>query len=199
MFTHNDALRSSRRSPGQIKLYYARQSHFCWPFMAADSMATVWIIHMCARNCVNIRQHLSHLKLFLAIRPLHSVTIDIPGPLPSTGLNKRFIVFIADRFTNLTQTPALGAITARYVATAFCEIWVFKYGPPEALLADNRPQFASKLFLTSSSYLESLTLSRQHIIDKLAAKSNVIIGQFWLCFEITSTTIKTIGIRAPQP
>lgn len=102
---------------------------------------------MCAENCVNIRQHLSHLKLFPAIRPLQSVPLDIPGPLPRTGLNKRFIVFIADRFTNLTQTAALGVITARYVATAFCEIWVFKYCPPEALLADSGTQFASKLFL----------------------------------------------------
>jgi hypothetical protein len=37
---------------------------------------------------------------------------------------------ISDRFSNLTRTVPLRTITTLVVAKAFCDAWVFSYGPP---------------------------------------------------------------------
>ena len=46
----------------------------------------------------------------------------------------------------MVQTAPLRSITADAVAKAFCEAWVFKFGPPALLLSDNGGQFTSKFF-----------------------------------------------------
>ena len=44
------------------------------------------------------------------------------------------------------QNAPLRSITADAVVRAFCEAWVFKFGPPALLLSDNGGQFTSKFF-----------------------------------------------------
>ena len=44
-------------------------------------------------------------------------------------------------------------ITAKYVAIAFVEHWVFKYGPPKTPVSDNGSNFVSKLFQRIYSYI----------------------------------------------
>ena len=80
------------------------------------------------------------------MQPLVSVAIDILGPLPKARSGCRFLLIVTDRFTKLAQVAPLKRITALNVARAFCEIWVFKYGPPKTLLSDNGRQFTSKFF-----------------------------------------------------
>lgn len=58
----------------------------------------------------------------------------------------RHILFLANRFTKLTQAKTLRTTIARNGATAFCKTWIFKYGPPKMLLSDNETEFASRLF-----------------------------------------------------
>jgi transposase InsO family protein len=41
----------------------------------------------------------------------------------------------------------LCTITALVVAKAFCDAWVFSYGPPRYLLKDNGTQFNAKVLL----------------------------------------------------
>lgn len=98
---------------------------------------------------MNLRKHLSGLKLFPALLPIHSVAINILGLLSHTKHGERFILAITDRFTKLTQATALRKILAQTVATVFFETWALKYCPPETLLLDNGTQFASRLFQKS--------------------------------------------------
>ena len=132
--------------PGQNRMFYTLRETYYWPHMAADIAATVRNCRHCARNRVRLRRHLHRLKLFPATRPLESVAIDILGPLTKTKSGKRFLLVITDRFTKLTQVVALRTINAYHVAVAFCEAWIFKYGPPKTLLSDNGKQFTSKFF-----------------------------------------------------
>mgnify|MGYP003561719933 FL=1 len=75
------------------------------------------------------------------------MAMDILGPLPKTEHGNRFLLVITDRFSKLTRTVPLRTITALVVAKAFCDAWVFSYGPPRYLLTDNGTQFNAKFFL----------------------------------------------------
>ena len=79
--------------------------------------------------------------------------MDILGPLPKTRHGNRFLLVIADRYSKLTRTVPLRVTTALTVAQAFCEHWVFVYGPPVTLLTDNGPQFAAKFFQAACAEL----------------------------------------------
>jgi hypothetical protein len=74
--------------------------------------------------------------------------MDILGPLPKTEHGNRFLLVISDRFSKLTRTVPLRTITLLGVAKAFCDAWVFSYGPPCYLLTDNGTLFNAKVFLS---------------------------------------------------
>jgi transposase InsO family protein len=76
------------------------------------------------------------------------VAIDILGPLPRAKHGNRFLLVISDRFSKVTNTVPLRAVTALPVARAFCDHWVYSCGPPLSLLTDNGPQFIAKFFMT---------------------------------------------------
>jgi transposase InsO family protein len=71
----------------------------------------------------------------------------ILGPLPKTEHGNRFLLVISVRFLKLTRTVPLRTITALVVAKAFCDAWVFSYGPTRYLLTENGTQFNAKFFL----------------------------------------------------
>jgi transposase InsO family protein len=100
-----------------------------------------------AKNRVTERNRTSLLKLFPANGPLEFVAMDILGPLPKTENGNRFLLVISDRLSKLTRTVPLRSITALAVAKAFCDAWVFSYGPPRYQLTDNGTQFNEKCFL----------------------------------------------------
>jgi hypothetical protein len=79
--------------------------------------------------------------------------MDILGSLPKTQHGNRFLLVIADRYSKLTRTVPLRVTTALAVAQAFCDHWVFVYGPPVSLLTDNGPQLAAKFFQAACAEL----------------------------------------------
>jgi Integrase core domain len=102
---------------------------------------------MCAKNRIKERARTLFLKLFPASEPLEYVSMDILGPLTKTQHGNRFLLVITDRFSKLTRTVPLRTISALAVAKAFCEAWIFAYGPPRYLLTGNGAQFSAKFFL----------------------------------------------------
>lgn len=73
---------------GQNKIYYRLRKNFYWRHMAASAMATVRGCRSCARNRVRLQKHLNCFKLFLALRHVQSVAVDIFGLLPRTQHGK---------------------------------------------------------------------------------------------------------------
>jgi hypothetical protein len=98
--------------------------------MCKEVEETVRHCTVCAKNRVTERKGTSFIKLFPARDPLEFVAMDILGPLPKTEHGNRFLLVISDRFSKLNRTVPLRAITALGVAKAFCDAWVFYYGPP---------------------------------------------------------------------
>jgi len=81
------------------------------------------------------------------------VGIDLLGPLRKSSKGNEYLLVITDRFSKFTKTVPLRDIRARTVAKAFCDHWVFNFGPPRYVLSDNGKQFASKFFLSVCSTL----------------------------------------------
>ena len=132
--------------PGGSRLYSTLRRNFYWRTMSIDCYNTVRSCTKCARDRVRHRQHARFLKLFPPERPLQYVAIDILGPLPMTARKNRYLLVISDRFSKMTQTVPLTKVTGLSVARAFCDKWMFPYGPPEQLLSDRGGQFTGNFF-----------------------------------------------------
>jgi RNase H-like domain found in reverse transcriptase/Reverse transcriptase (RNA-dependent DNA polymerase)/Integrase zinc binding domain/Integrase core domain/Chromo (CHRromatin Organisation MOdifier) domain/Retroviral aspartyl protease len=133
--------------PGVSRMFRSLRRRYFWRNMSTDISETVRRCVTCAKNRISERKRTSFLKLFPASEPLEYVSLDILGPLPKTEHGNRFLLVITDRFSKLTRTVPLRTITAFVVAKAFCEHWVFAYGPPRHALTDNGTQFTAKFFL----------------------------------------------------
>jgi len=86
------------------------------------------------------------LKLFPATDPFASLSMDLLGPLTETKTGNVILVIIVDRFSKLVRAVPLAGINATDVSSAFCRDWIYVYGPPDTVLTDNGPQFASPFF-----------------------------------------------------
>ena len=122
------------------------RKHMYWPALAADCYATTRKCSSCAKNRVKLRAHTNQLQLFPPAGPLESVAIDVFGELLATPRGHKYLLVISDRFTKLTKTVPLKGVSSAEVARAFTHEWVFNYGAPVHLLADNGGCFTSKFF-----------------------------------------------------
>ena len=139
--------------PGGRRMFETIRRTFYWPSMGVDVYTTARQCSSCARENVKLRKHASSMKLFPAAKPLEFLAIDLLGPLPRTPKGFRYILVITDRYSKLTRVVPLKNMTALTVAKAFCEHWVYPYGPPAYLLSDNGGQFASRYFQAVCSTL----------------------------------------------
>ena len=133
--------------PGGRKLYYKIRKDFYWPALAVDCYATVRKCPHCARNRIKLRKNVEQLQLFPATEPLTSVCIDILGEFIKTQRRNEYLLVITDRYSKLTKTVPMKGISAAEVARHFVNSWVFNYGPPTELVADNGGCFTSKFFI----------------------------------------------------
>jgi Integrase zinc binding domain len=133
--------------PGVVRKFRSLRRRYFWHNMSADVAETVRQCAVCAKNRIHERKRTSFLKLFPESEPLEYTSLDILGPLPKTEHGNMFLPVITDRFSKLTRTVHLRNISAFVFAKAFCEHWVFVYGPPRYALTDNGPQFSAKFFL----------------------------------------------------
>ena len=127
-------------------MYQTLRRTFYWPSMALDVYHTVRQCSSCSLERITLRKHATYFSLFPVQAPLEYDAIDILGPLPETTDGHRYLLCITNRYSKMVRTIPLKNITAATVAEAFCEHWVFHYGPPAQLLSDNGGKFTAKFF-----------------------------------------------------
>jgi hypothetical protein len=123
--------------------------------------------------------------------------MDILGPLPKTRHGNRFLLVIADRYSKLTGTIPLRVTTALAVAQAFCDHWVFVYGPPVSLLTDNAPQLRRSSFRMRVQNLVSRRSSLLHTTRIQTDRSSVTTELSWRICERTSHDGRMTGTSIP--
>ncbi len=114
--------------------------------MALDVVRAVRSWTPCAKERVQPRRHSKWLQLFPAICPQQFVAITILDTFRKTKDGRGHLPVITDRYSKLTRAVPLRTITAHAVGKAFCDHWVFAYGPPVYLFSDNGKQFTAKHF-----------------------------------------------------
>jgi len=92
------------------------------------------------------RRRTAMLKLFPATDRFANLSMDLLGPLTETKTRHVFLLIIVDRFSKLVRAVPLAVLTATDVSSAFFRDWISVYGPPDTVLTDNGPQFASLFF-----------------------------------------------------
>jgi len=132
--------------PGVYRMYAATTRHCYWVSMAADLYDWVASCASCARNRMEPRRRAAMLKLFPATDPFESLSMDLLCPLTETKTGNVFLLIIVDRCSKLIRDVPLAGITATDVSSAFCRAWISVYEPPDTVLKDNGPQFASLFF-----------------------------------------------------
>jgi len=132
--------------PGVNLMYAAFRRHYYWESRATDVYDWVASCVSCARNRIAPRRRTAMLKLFPATDPFASLSIDLLGPLTETHTGNVFLLIIVDRFSKLDRAVPLAGITETNVSSAFCRDLNSVYEPPDTVLTDNGPQFASLFF-----------------------------------------------------
>ena len=132
--------------PGGRKLYATLRRQFYWPSMPSEVYRLVLSCHSCARERIQGVKRSSFLKLFPATAPLQDIAIDILGPLVKANSGCEYLPVITDRYSKLTRAIPMSKISGYTAAKAFCDNWIFVYGPPRSVLSDNGKQFNSKFF-----------------------------------------------------
>jgi hypothetical protein len=179
-------------------MYAAMRRRFYWRNMHKEVEETVRHCTVCAKNRVTERKRTSFLKLFPASGPLEFFAMDILGPLPQTEHGNRFLLVISDRFSKLTRTVPLRTITALGVAKAFCDSWVFSYGPPRYLLTENDTQFNAKVFQLFAENSESQRSLQLPTIRRLTVRSRDSTERSSTPSEATSNDGRMIGTNRRQ-
>jgi hypothetical protein len=139
--------------PGVTRMLRTICWTYFWPNMAEDVLETIRQCDACAWNPITLSWRTNPLCLFPVNAPFDSVAMDTLGQLPKTRYENRFLLVIADRYSNITRTVPLRVTTALTVAQAFCYHWVFVYGPPVSLLTDNGPRFVAKFIQVACAEL----------------------------------------------
>ena len=159
--------------------------------MSLDVHATVRACADCPRERISLRKHANYLKLFPATTPLEFVSIDILGELKETPAprNNRYLLVITDRYSKLTRVVPLKRITAYTVAKAFCESWVFVYGPPFIFSQITEDSLLPSILRPCAQYWEFGTCSRLRITHRRTDKLNGLTERSWpLCAGTSQRT-----------
>lgn len=133
------------RLGGQRVCFYLCQ-HWCWPSMSIETNNVAKNCTYCARELIKIWKHDTELKLFPAIELITYVSVDILVLLIESNNRNTALLVMWDRLSKLTKTVYLRTKTAHEIATAFTKHWIFLYGLPSKLLAENRKRFTFAVF-----------------------------------------------------
>ncbi|WKA04744.1 hypothetical protein VitviT2T_022753 [Vitis vinifera] len=72
--------------------------------------------------------------------------MDIMGPLPTTASQKKFLLVATDYFSKRVEVEAYASIKDKDVTRFVWKNIVCRFGIPQAIIADNDPQFDSSTF-----------------------------------------------------
>ena len=127
----------------------------------------------------------SFLKLFPATAPLQDIAIDILGPLVMAKSGCEYLLVITDRYSKLTRAIPMTKISAYIVAKAFCDNWIFVYGPPRSVLSDNGKRLTRSSSGGFVRYSVYKTCSPQHITHRPMGRLKGSIEPYYQLYVTT--------------
>ena len=130
-----------------IKKTLAKIRHtYYWPGLQSDVRMYVAGSETCAKRKGPNRTKQAPMQIVRSGYPMERIAIDILGELPRTDSGNRYIVVIADYFTEWTECFPMKDMEATTVAKILVEEVVTRFGIPSIIHSDQGRQFEGKVF-----------------------------------------------------
>lgn len=111
-----------------------------------DCYETVRAWKKCAQKRVKLWKYSTPMKLFLEIRTIPFVEIDLISELIRIRSGNRFNLVITELFIKIVWKISLKKIMENAVGRVFVHSSVFVYGPPVVVLSDNGTKITYRFF-----------------------------------------------------
>ncbi|WJZ90776.1 hypothetical protein VitviT2T_009899 [Vitis vinifera] len=122
--------------------------------MKRDATTYVKKCDKCQRHAPIPHVSSETLKLISSPWPFAQWRMDIVGPLPIAAAQKKFLLIATDYFNKLVEVEAYANINDKDVTKFVWKNIICRFGIPQAIIADNGPQFDSIVFRNFCSELK---------------------------------------------
>lgn len=133
---------------GISKTFARIAQHYYWPKMRSSVTRYVNRCEVCLKTKplqrASAGQMLSQQPT--ASRPFQILSIDLVGPLPRSNSGYSYVLSVHDVFSKYPLFFPLRSATTKTVLRWLEDHVILVYGIPEKIIADNGPQFRSKVF-----------------------------------------------------
>lgn len=133
--------------PGVYKTYHKLKLLYYWPNMHKNVVAFLEGCDICKayKHSNKAPQGLMKNQKIVSY-PMHTLSIDIIGPLPKSNSGHIYILSIVDIFTKFCWIHPLRTATAKTITSFIESEIIFKHGTPCIIICDNATVFRSKEF-----------------------------------------------------
>lgn len=141
---HDDALGSHL---GILKTYQRIKAQYYWPNMKTYVKNYVASCEKCQLN----KHSNNPIKVPMGVQKKNdglwdSISIDFVGPFPRSKKGNKYLLVIIDNFSKYCILKPIRNADAKTVVDVLENEVFLVYGVPSVIIADNGPQFISKLF-----------------------------------------------------
>ncbi|RVW65441.1 Pro-Pol polyprotein [Vitis vinifera] len=126
---------------------------YYWPTMKNDAATYVKNCDKCQKHALIPHMSSATLKSISSPWPFAQWGMDIVGPLPVAPAQKKFLLVATDYFSKWEEAEAYASIKDKDVTKFVWKNIICRFGIPQAIIADNGPQFDSIAFRNFCSEL----------------------------------------------
>ncbi|MEO1384571.1 MAG: DDE-type integrase/transposase/recombinase, partial [Bacteroidota bacterium] len=139
----------------------ARIAHrYYWPNMNKDIKNHILSCHTCQTLRKSSQPPATPLQPLPNVDCInHRVHLDLFGPLATSNGGNKFILVITDAFSKYVEVVALQDKAAATVADALFNVWITRYGPPQAITTDGGKEFCNQMM---NRLCEKLQILHKH-------------------------------------
>ena len=131
---------------GRTLAHRAHSQGYYWPTMRQDAQIYVRKCDKCQKHAPIPHVPAETLNSVASPWPFSQWGMDIMGPLPTTASQKKFLLVATDYFSKRVEVEAYASIKDKDVTRFVWKNIVCRFGIPQAIIADNDPQFDSSTF-----------------------------------------------------
>ena len=97
--------------------------------------------------------------------------MDIVGPLPTVLAQKKLLLVVIDYFSKWIEAEAFASIKDKEVVQFVWKNIVTRFGIPQSIVADNRPQFESRVYRI---FCNELKIKNLYSIPRYPQRNNQV-------------------------
>jgi cleavage and polyadenylation specificity factor subunit 1 len=131
--------------PGRLASRRIISSRFVWRGLSSNVTAWARACLACQRGKIHRHTRLVPLLIPIPQRRFSHLHVDFVGPLQYSN-NFNYIFTIIDRMSKWMEAIPLSETSAAARAKALTFTWISRFGVPETITSDRRPQFTSNLW-----------------------------------------------------